>query len=71
MSNRHPKAMNMTDDDNLKGAYNRAPIFKGNNYTYWKANMYYTYYQLTKIWRSRVLYISLRLLKTIVVKCGA
>lgn len=32
--------MNMAEDDNPNGAYNRAPIFKGENYTYWKVNMY-------------------------------
>lgn len=30
----------MTEDDVPKGMYNRAPIFKGKNYTYWKSNMY-------------------------------
>lgn len=32
--------MNMSEDDDLKEAYNRAPIFKGINYTYWKSIMY-------------------------------
>lgn len=27
-------------DEHLKGAYNKAPIFKGDNYAYWKENMY-------------------------------
>lgn len=27
-------------DDDPKGAYNRAHIFKGENYAYWKENMY-------------------------------
>lgn len=30
----------MTGDDGPKGAYNRTPIFKSENYTYCKANMY-------------------------------
>lgn len=30
----------MDDDDNPKGAYNRGPIFKGENYDYKKENMY-------------------------------
>lgn len=27
-------------DYNPNGSYNRAPIFKGENYAYWKENMY-------------------------------
>lgn len=30
---------NMTDDDGLIGAYNRALVFKDENYAYWKENM--------------------------------
>lgn len=29
----------MEDDDDPNGAYNRALIFKGGNYAYWKENM--------------------------------
>lgn len=30
----------MADNDNPKDAYNRAHVFKGESYTYWKENMY-------------------------------
>lgn len=30
----------MAEDDDLNGAYNREPVFKGGNYTYWKESMY-------------------------------
>lgn len=40
MSNRYSKVVNMEEDNDPKGAYNRASIFKGKNYTYWKAKMY-------------------------------
>lgn len=26
--------------DDMNGAHNRAPVFKGENYTYWKDNIY-------------------------------
>lgn len=30
----------MADDDNPKRVYNRTPVFKDGNYTYWKENIY-------------------------------
>lgn len=32
--------MNISEDDDPKGAYNITPVFKGKNYTYWKSIMY-------------------------------
>lgn len=30
----------MANEDGPKGAYNRARVFKSENYVYWKQNMY-------------------------------
>lgn len=41
----------MSEDGDSKGVYNRAPIFKGGNYIYWKSIMYIHLLQIDKnIW---------------------
>lgn len=32
--------MNISEDNDPKGTYNRALVFKSENYTYWKSFMY-------------------------------